>query len=168
MEDRKRESLTFDKGPAPVHPREAVAEESCACARKAAAEEVFACLGEAVAEPCACTGEVAAEEVFACPGEAAAEELNSCAREAARGRLQSAGHRHGAAGMGFRVQTCTWALGPNNQVGPYPYPKPAYTYGYSYLRVEVFDLKYCGRIDGNKSLYLVFVGVVFLSILDCF
>jgi hypothetical protein len=22
--------------------------------------------------------------------------------------------------------------------------------------------------DGNKSLYLVFVGVVFLSILDCF
>jgi hypothetical protein len=24
------------------------------------------------------------------------------------------------------------------------------------------------RIDGNKSLYLVFVGVVFLSILNCF
>jgi hypothetical protein len=24
------------------------------------------------------------------------------------------------------------------------------------------------RDDGNKSLYLVFVGVVFLSILDCF
>jgi hypothetical protein len=27
----------------------------------------------------------------------------------------------------------------------------------------------CGVwVDGNKSLYLVFVGVVFLSILDCF
>jgi hypothetical protein len=25
-----------------------------------------------------------------------------------------------------------------------------------------------GNSDGNKSLYLVFVGVVFLSILDCF
>jgi hypothetical protein len=25
-----------------------------------------------------------------------------------------------------------------------------------------------GQADGNKSLYLVFVGVVFLSILDCF
>jgi hypothetical protein len=24
------------------------------------------------------------------------------------------------------------------------------------------------HVDGNKSLYLVFVGVVFLSILDCF
>jgi hypothetical protein len=24
------------------------------------------------------------------------------------------------------------------------------------------------KYDGNKSLYLVFVGVVFLSILDCF
>jgi hypothetical protein len=33
------------------------------------------------------------------------------------------------------------------------------------MRDVVFDE---GRGDGNKSLYLVFVGVVFLSILDCF
>jgi hypothetical protein len=26
----------------------------------------------------------------------------------------------------------------------------------------------CEVLDGNKSLYLVFVGVIFLSILDCF
>jgi hypothetical protein len=83
MEDWTRESLTFGKGPAPVHPGEAAAEVLCACAGKATAEEVFACPGEATAkEPCTCAGEAGAEEVFAYPGEAVAEELCSCAREA--------------------------------------------------------------------------------------
>jgi hypothetical protein len=36
---------------------------------------------------------------------------------------------------------------------------------FSFYSLLLFFLSVC---DGNKSLYLVFVGVVFLSILDCF
>jgi hypothetical protein len=36
----------------------------------------------------------------------------------------------------------------------------------SYLTKK--DFGDCDRFDGNKSLYLVFVGWFFLSILDCF
>jgi hypothetical protein len=39
-----------------------------------------------------------------------------------------------------------------------------------YLQGSCLDLwrNFGGQIDGNKSLYLVFGGVIFLSILDCF
>jgi hypothetical protein len=35
-------------------------------------------------------------------------------------------------------------------------------------RPVCFAMQGTSAADGNKSLYLVFVGVVFLSILDCF
>jgi hypothetical protein len=38
----------------------------------------------------------------------------------------------------------------------------------NYLRRFISNLVGQMESDGNKSLYLVFVGVVFLSILDCF
>jgi hypothetical protein len=42
-------------------------------------------------------------------------------------------------------------------VGPFPRPYASESY-----------VHWTAPSDGNKSLYLVFVGVVFLSILDCF